>query len=171
MKFQQVLCIIAGLLPLVVIVSLDAVSDFVLFNNYISDLGVGQNAALFNASLAFAALLIVPFVMDVYKHYNYLIILFLAAALSLVGVGAFPASSELHKPIAALFFMLAFASVLVAGSRMKRKLSKGISIALGVLGFAGLAIFNPFIETLLVFAIGLWVAGVGLFSKRLYEKS
>jgi len=53
MKYQQALCIVAGLLPLIVVISLDvAVGEFVLFKNYISDLGVGTYASMFNASLA-----------------------------------------------------------------------------------------------------------------------
>ncbi len=171
MKYQQILCILAGLLPLAVILVLSAASsDFVLFRNFISDLGVSEHAMVFNATLVVAAFLAVPFAFHVYKG-SYLIVLFLATILSLIGVGLFPSTSELHKPLAALFFVLAFVTVLAAGTKMTRRKSRWISFALGVLGFAGLAVFSPFTETLLVFAIGLWVAGVGLFSKRLYEKS
>lgn len=169
MRYQSALCIIAGLLPLAVITALSLFADgFVLFSNYISELGVGGYAFLFNTSLIVAALLVVPFVFYVYGRYNYLIILFLAAATALVGVGFFPAGSGLHQPFAALFFILAFGTMLVAGTRMKRR-AKLISAALGLLGFAGLAFFSPFIEALLVYAIGLWVVVVGLQS-WLYEK-
>ena len=170
MRYQQILCIVAGLLPLVVVLLLSVVSDFVLFENFISDLGIGMYALVFNATLIIAALLAVPFAFHVYKRYNYLIILFLTTILFLIGVGLFPSTSGLHMPLAALFFLLAFATMLVAGTKMTRRRSRWTSFALGVLGFAGLAVFSPFTEALLVFAIGLWVTGVGLFSKRLYEK-
>lgn len=172
MKYQSVLCIVAGLLPLVIITALSfVVVSFSLFRNYISDLGVSQYALIFNSSLVVSGLLVMPFAFQVYKRYSYLIILFLAAAASLICVGLFPSSSELHKPFAALFFLLVLATILVAGTRMKRRTSRSVSITLGIMGFVGIAFFSPFTETLLVFAIGLWVAGVGLFSKRLYEKS
>ena len=171
MKYQQILCIIAGLLPLAVIIILSAASvNFVLFADFISDLGVGDYALIFNATLVVASLLAVPFAFHVYKRYNYLIILFLTTILFLIGVGLFPSTSGLHMPLAALFFLLAFATILAAGTKMTRRRSKWTSFALGVLGFYGLAVFSPLTETLLVFAIGFWVAGVGLFSKRLYEK-
>lgn len=169
MKYQPALCVIAGLLPLAVITALSFLtSGFALFVDYISVLGVGEYAALFNTSLIVAAILVVPFVFYTYKRYNYLIILFLAAAVSLAGVGLFPANSSLHQPIAALFFLLAFATMLAAGTRMRRKKSRWTSVGLAVLGFVGLAFFSPFIETLLVYATGVWVAGVGIGSKRLY---
>src|SRR3989338_9979399 len=171
MKYQQILCIMAGLLPLTVIVILSATStEFVLFKDFISKLGVGQYAIIFNSTLIVAPLLAIPFVFHVYKRYNYLIVLFLATVLSLVGVGLFPSTSEFHKPLAALFFLLAFATMLVSSTRMTRRWSRRTTFTLGILGFVGTAFFNPFTETLLVFAVGLWVAGVGLFSSRLYEK-
>ncbi len=171
MKYQQILCIIAGLLPLAVIVSLSAISNnFTLFGSFLSDLGTGEYALIFNFALIAAAILAIPFVFHVYKRYNYLILLFLATVLSLIVVGLFPSNSWLHKPMAGLFFMLAFATILVAGTKMTRRKSRWISFALGILGFAGLATFNPFTETLLVFAIGSWVAGAGLFSTGFYEK-
>ena len=170
LTYQQILCIIAGLLPLAVILLLSAAGDVVLFGEFISKLGVGQHALVFNSTLMVAPLLAIPFVFHVYKRYNYLIILFIATVLSLVGVGLFPSTSEFHKPLAALFFLLAFATMLVSSTRMTRRWSRRTTFTLGILGFVGTAFFNPFTETLLVFAVGLWVAGVGLFSSRLYEK-
>ena len=171
MKYQSVLCVLAGLLPLVTITALSVVvPGFFLFQNYISDLGVSQYALIFSFSLVASGLLIIPFIFLAYKKYSYLIVLFLAAILSLMGVVLFPLTSKFHKPVTALFFLLVLASILTAGTKMTRKWSRWTSITLGILGFAGIAFFNPLTETLLVFAIGLWVAGVGLFSKRLYEK-
>ena|SRR3989338_2653548 len=162
-RLMNSVCIIAGLLPLAVIIALSTAGDFVLFGDFISELGVGEHALVFNASLIVAALLIIPFVFHAYKRYGYLIVLFLITILSLAGVGFSPLTSELHKPLAALFFLLAFASIIAAGTKMIRREGRLASFGLGILGFAGLAVFNPFTETLLVFAIGLWVAGVGLF--------
>lgn len=171
MRYQSALCMVAGLMPLVVITALSSLtSGFVLFRDYISALGVGEYATVFNGSLIVAAVLVIPFVIYTYERYSYLIILFLATAASLAGVGLYPANSSLHQTIAAVFFLLAFTTIIVAGMRMRRRTSRSVSIALGIIGLAGLTFFSPFAETLLVYAIGLWVTGVGLFSKRLYEK-
>lgn len=170
MKYQQVLCIVAGLLPLAAITGLSfVVPGFSLSSSYISDLGVSPFGMFFNVSLILAALLAVPFVLQVYKRYNYLIILFMVAAALLVGVGVFPATSELHKPFAALFFLFALVSILIAGSKMQRKWSRWISFAAGILGIACLALFSPLTETVMIFVIGLWVAGVGVFYREIYK--
>lgn len=171
MKYYSLLCIIAGVFPLAVIAVLSILdNNFFIFKDYISKLGIGEYAVLFNSTLVTAAILVVPFVFYVYKRYNYLIILFLATAASLAAVGLFPSSSGLHGHVSATFFLLAFASIMASGAKMRRKKSRWTSITLGIAGFIGLAFFNPFVETLLVYAVGFWVIGVGLGSKRLYEK-
>lgn len=171
MRYQRTLCIIAGLLPLIVIVllSITTGTDFILFNNFLSDLGVGQHAAVFNTTLIVAPLLALPFIFHVYS--GRLTILFLATILSLIGVGLFSSTSWLHIPAASLFFLLALVTIMTTGTKMTRRWSRLISFAISITGFALLAAFNPLTETLLVFAIGLWVAGVGLFSKQTYARS
>ena len=163
----SVLCMIAGALPLAAIIAMSILTkDFVLFRDYLSDLGVGSYGFVFNLSLIAAGLLLIPFILHLYKSrpYKHLVALFLAAIIALFGVGMFPSSSWVHGYASGAFFLLAFATIFFAGVSMKR--GKAISIAVSLLGFAGLAVFSPFVETVQVFAIGLWVIGVGFFSLR-----
>lgn len=170
MKYESVLFVAAGLLPLVVITGLSLTTSFVPFNDYISILGTGDYAALFNASLIVAAILAVPFVISLKKEYNYnMKILFLSAAVALALVGIFPLPSPLHVYASGAFFLLAFATMIAAGLKT-RHLGGWVSAALGLIGFSGLTVFQPFVETLLVFAIGIWVIGVGLRAKKVYGK-
>lgn len=164
-NIRSVLCIIAGLLPLSIILTAPFLTDFSLFSDYISKIGVGNLAVVFNSSLILSATLVMPFVLMTYKRYNYLIVLFLAACVSLALVGLFPLSSPLHTTVSVAFFLLAFATIFLAGTKMK-SWKRAISIALAVLCFVGLIFFNPFIETLQVFAVGIWVAAVGVLSMK-----
>ena len=171
MRYYSVLCTIAGLLPLVVITVLSFLAkDFILFENYISDLGVSNYAVVFNSSLVIAAILIVPFILHLGKGYNYLKPVFFLAALAVAGVGIFPSLDPVHWYVSAAFFILAFLTILLAGIKIRSKPSGAISIFLALLCFAGLLVFNPFIETLQVYAIGIWIAAAGLLSKRVFGK-
>ncbi len=171
MRYYSVLCTIAGLLPLVVITALSFLAkDFILFENYISDLGVSNYAVVFNSSLVIAAILIVPFILHLGKGYNYLKPVFFLAALAVAGVGIFPSLDPVHWYVSAAFFILAFLTILLAGIKIRSKSSGAISIFLALLCFAGLLVFNPFIETLQVYAIGIWIAAAGLLSKRVFGK-
>lgn len=161
---------VAGALPLSAILVLSLLTNgFVLFRNYLSDLGVGSYGFAFNLSLIAASLMLIPFIIHLYKSrpYRRLVALFLAAVIALFGVGMFPATSSLHNYVSVTFFLLAFATIFFASLTMKR--GKAVSIAISLLGFAGLAVFSPFVETMQVFAIGLWVIGVGFFSLRRYS--
>ncbi|HLC76974.1 MAG TPA: DUF998 domain-containing protein [archaeon] len=165
MKSYSLLCMIAGILPLSIILIASASTEFSLFSEYISDIGVGPLSLIFNSSLVLSAILIIPFVLKARMHYKYSTILFLAAAVSLAAVGIFPLTSEFHSIVAGTFFVLAFASVLFAGLGMKGR-KKNISIAVAILCATGLIFFNPFVETLQVFSVGIWVAAVGFLNRK-----
>ena len=171
MRYYAALCVVAGLLPLVVITVLSFLAkDFILFESYISDLGVSDYAIVFNASLVIAAILVVPFILRLGKGYNYLKPVFFLAAMAVACVGIFPSSDPVHWYVSAAFFILAFLTILLAGIKIRSKPSGAISIFLALLCFAGLLIFNPFIETLQVYTIGLWIAVAGLLSKKIFGK-
>ncbi|KKU14256.1 MAG: hypothetical protein UX22_C0030G0004 [Candidatus Jorgensenbacteria bacterium GW2011_GWA2_45_9] len=170
MRYYAALCVVAGLLPLAVITVLShMVKDFILFESYISDLGVSSYAIVFNSSLVIAAILIVPFILHLGKRYNYLKPVFFLAAVAVAGVGLFPSSDPVHWYVSAAFFILTFLTILLAGIKVRSKPSGAISIFLALLCFAGLLVFNPFIETLQVYAIGLWIAAAGLLSKGIFS--
>ncbi|MFA4819535.1 MAG: DUF998 domain-containing protein [Candidatus Aenigmatarchaeota archaeon] len=171
MKYYSALCVVSGLLPLAVITVLSFLAkDFTLFENYISDLGVSNYAIVFNASLVIAAILIVPFILHLGKRYNYLKPVFFFAAVAVAGVGIFPSSGPVHWYVSAAFFILTFLTILLSGIKKRSKPSGALSIFLALLCFAGLLIFNPFIETLQVYAIGLWIAAAGLLSESIFGK-
>lgn len=171
MRYYSALCVVSGLLPLAAISALSFLaSGFTLFEDYISDLGVSNYAIVFNSSLVIAAVLIVPFILHLGKRYNYLKPVFFLAAVAVAGVGVFPSSDPVHWYVSAAFFILAFLTILLAGIKVRSKPSGAISILLALLCFAGLLVFNPFIETLQVFAVGLWVAIAGLLSKSIFGK-
>ena len=164
MRYYSLLCVVAGLLPLAVITGLSAMNKgFVLFGDYISGLGIGQYAILFNGSLVLAALLSAPFLAGMRK--GTVSYMFIGAATSLVGIGLFPLPSLAHWYFAAGFFLLIFASILATGLAIKGAAGK-ISIGVGILGFAGMLTFSPAVETILVYTIGGWVIAAGLRYKK-----
>lgn len=165
MKIYKMCGIIAALIPIVTIIALSFLAkDFTLFSNYISDLGVSEYAIIFNTSLIIAGILLLPLVLHIYEKDKYLAVLFLTTGAALAGVGIFNEASELHTSVSAAFFLLSFITMLYAGIREKSDFGK-VSIVLSLLGFLGLAFFNPFIETLLVFAIAGWIVAFAMKMK------
>ena len=166
-KLDKLLCIIAGLLPLAVITLLAAIDpNFILFSDYLSKLGTGQYAIVFNCSLVVAAFFSAPFLYRIGKGPGYA---FIAAAFALAGVGVFPATSWLHVYFAGAFFLLMFASILTIGLKIWGR-GGHLSVAVGIFGFTGLVFLNPFIETVLVYVIGIWVVGAAVVYKKIKSK-
>ncbi|MEK6837101.1 MAG: DUF998 domain-containing protein [Nanoarchaeota archaeon] len=157
MKYYQITAIFASVLAITTIVILSLLAkEFVLFNNYISDLGISEYAMIFNAALVVSGILIAPLAAHLYKKDRHLALLLLATGTALAGVGIFSETSGLHMTVSAMFFIFSFITAMYFGIKNKTNFGK-LSVALSILGFLGLAFFNPLIETVEVFAIAAWI--------------
>ncbi|HUY70491.1 MAG TPA: DUF998 domain-containing protein [Candidatus Baltobacteraceae bacterium] len=116
--------------------------NYSLQNNYISDLGVGSTAALFNTSIiAFGIILIVSGILILKSGRKYRAIAFIVAGIGGMCVGLFPETTGLPHIIAAT---IAFGGVAVSAicfTKVFRGAARYYSLISGLLGIAILALF------------------------------
>ena len=117
--------------------------------NYISDLGVGPSAIIFNSSVFLLGLLIL-FGIYFLRHapnFKILNILLLLMALGTMGVGVFTeAFTLIHGAIASVAFFFAALSAISSVKVLKKPLSL-ISIVLGFVTLTALALYSMGIVT------------------------
>jgi hypothetical membrane protein len=115
-----------------------------LSQNYISDLGVGNNALIFNGSIIILGIMVIvtAALMPYRKKYTAFVALGGAGAML---VGAFPAPSPFHVVGAALAFVIGGIFALCSWKIMEKPLS--YATALGVIS---------------LFSLALWASGVYL---------
>lgn len=112
--------------------------------NYISDLGVGLTAPIFNSSIIFLGIVVIIssiLLYPVYKSKLLSTLLFLAG-FGATGVGVFPIGSPygLHTIMSATTFIFAGTSAIIVYRFTSRPISI-ISIILGVISLTALALF------------------------------
>jgi len=171
------------LFNLLFILSLLNSPNFVLFTNYLSDLGAGPSSLYFNSgcilagTLLFAVFALLLRESKAIKFSGIGCAIGMLSSLALIGVGLFPETTGLHGAVSAAYFLLSGLSVL------SYTLSYGAYIGfanrlalLGALHFIftillAAAIFSgtksaPRYETLTVFAFQLWVLAAAFANKR-----
>jgi hypothetical membrane protein len=119
--------------------------DYSISNNYISDLGVGPSAPLFNSSVLVLGLSVVASVYllrHVYgKHLVFLIFLFLCG-IGAVGAGLFPANlSVIHQFFSMLAFLFGALSA-VASLKIQKSPFSYIAAILGLFSLVAFAMFT-----------------------------
>ena len=147
-------------------------SEYELFDNYLSDLGVGPGAWAFNAGAVIAGCLLAAFAIGGFRWYFGGCALMKAGsallALSsvfLIGVGVFTEDAgDVHLFVSYAFFIFAFLSLAVlAVARLNTvrnitDLFFLVSVVALISGVAAVGMTgpDPFAETVAVFAILLW---------------
>lgn len=150
--------------------------------NYISDLGVGPSALIFNASVFLLGSLMIIGAYFLQRAFNLkiLTVLLALAALGSMGVGIFTENSEPMHSIASLFvFLPGGLSAVYSYKLMKRPFSL-INILLGLMSLVALVLFamNLYLglgvggmERMIVYPILIWTIGFGGFLIACPEKS
>jgi hypothetical membrane protein len=113
-------------------------------DNYVSDLGVGPSAVIFNASVFLLGLLLLAgtYFQRRNPHFKTLNTLLLLMAIGAMGVGVFTKDFTLaHGAVSSAAFFFAGLSALTSFKVLQKPLSH-ISIALGTMTLAALALFS-----------------------------
>ena len=112
-------------------------------DNYVSDLGVGNSALLFNGSIFIIGLLISTSACLIFQRFRnklFSVLLFLGG-IGTMGVGVFPETTgSIHLAFALIAFLCGGLSMIASYMIVKKPLSI-ISIALGVVTLSALILF------------------------------
>jgi hypothetical membrane protein len=141
-------------------------------DNYISDLGVGPSALIFNSSVFLFGLMIV-----VASYYIWRIskgklvtVMFLLAGIGAMGVGVFPESVEVIHPIVSLIAFLFGGLSAIAAYRLEKPPLNYISVIMGLIALIALVLFitqnflglgKGGMERMIAYPIILWIIGFG----------
>jgi len=149
--------------------------------NYMSDLGIGQYAMIFNASVFLLGLFIIVGTYFLQRAFNVkiLTVLLILLALGYMGVGIFTENSEtMHFIAALLVFIFGGLSAIYSYKLMKLPFSL-ISVILGLMTLSAMVLFgvNQYLglgaggmQRMVVYPILIWIIGFGGYLIALTEK-
>lgn len=136
--------------------------------NYISDLGVGSTAIVFNSSIIVLGLLGIIGSLLLYKIEKIFSLLLLLASLGALGVGLFPETTGILHTISALITFLFGGLAAIYSSRISKGMFKYIWIILGIFSLIALGLYIPKyylglgrggMERLIVYPVLIWLLG------------
>jgi len=140
--------------------------------NYISDLGVGPSALIFNSSVFLLGVLAVSGVYFIQKAFSFKLFSILAAiaGIGAMGVGLFPEDAGvIHAVFSLLTFLFAGISA-IASYRLQKPPLSYLSIMLGTMSLVALVLFASGIhlglgkggmERMIAYPALLWMVGFG----------
>jgi len=140
--------------------------------NYISDLGVGPSAMIFNSSVFLMGLLILIGAYFFQRAFNFklLTVLLVLTAIGAMGVGVFTENSgSVHHVVSLIAFLFGGLSSIASYRLVKRPLSV-IAVILGLMSLGALGLYGAQIylglgvggmERMIVYPILMWGAGFG----------
>jgi hypothetical membrane protein len=144
--------------------------DYSVANNYISDLGVGSTADIFNISIVVVGIAIIISGVFLQKFSMSLRIVLILAGIGAMGVGVFPETTgSLHTYSSLLVFLMASIAPYFIAWKLRNTLSI-IWVILGTLGLISLILYVPGVylglgkggmERLIVYPDLLWALGFG----------
>jgi hypothetical membrane protein len=123
--------------------------DYRLSGNYVSDLGVGPSAIIFNLSVFLLGLLLIigTYFMRHLSDFKMLNILLFVMAVGAMGVGVFTEDfSVAHAAASSMAFLFGGLSAMASAKIMKKPFSL-VSIALGVMTIGALVLYSSGIIT------------------------
>ncbi len=154
--------------------------------NYISDLGIGPSATIFNSSAFVLGLLLITgtYYLRQNSHFKAVSIMLFLTALGAMGIGVFTKNYRTaHGAVATMAFFFAGLSAITSFRVLKKPLSF-LSVTLGAMTLGALALFSigmitsgsltsdiaynsdfyiglgpGGIEHMIIYPIGLWLAG------------
>lgn len=140
--------------------------------NYISDLGVGSTALIFNSSVFLLGLLVVAgayFIREAFKS-NLLFITLTLTGIGAMMVGLFPETAGVMHTIASLITFLFGGLAAIVSYRVEKPPFSYLSVVLGALGLVGLGLFASGnylslgvggMERMIAHPVLLWAVGFG----------
>lgn len=150
--------------------------------NYISDLGVGPSAMIFNSSVFLMGLLILIGAYFFQRAFNFklLTLLLVLTAIGAMGVGVFTEhSGNVHLVVSLIAFLFGGLSSIESYKLVKRPFSI-IAVILGLMALGALVLYGAQIylglgvggmERMIVYPILLWGAGIGGYLLANQEKA
>jgi hypothetical membrane protein len=140
--------------------------------NYISDLGVGSTALIFNSSVFLLGLLVVAgayFIREAFKS-NFLFITLTLTGIGAMMVGLFPETAGVMHTIASLITFLFGGLAAIVSYKVEKPPFSYLSVVLGALGLVGLGLFASGnylslgvggMERMIAHPVLLWAVGFG----------
>lgn len=140
--------------------------------NYISDLGVGSTALVFNSSVFLLGLLVVAgayFIREAFKS-NFLFIALILTGIGAMMVGLFPETAGVMHTIASLITFLFGGLAAIVSYKVENPPFSYLSVVLGALGLVGLGLFASGnylslgvggMERMIAHPVLLWAVGFG----------
>lgn len=140
--------------------------------NYISDLGVGSTALIFNSSVFLLGLLVVAgayFIREAFKS-NFLFITLILTGIGAMMVGLFPETAGVMHTIASLITFLFGGLAAIVSYKVEKPPFSYLSVVLGALGLVGLGLFAcgnylslgvGGMERMIAHPVLLWAVGFG----------
>jgi len=150
--------------------------------NYISDLGVGPSAMIFNSSVFLMGLLILIGAYFFQRAFNFklLTVLLVLTAIGAMGVGVFTENSgSVHHVVSLIAFLFGGLSSIASYRLVKQPLSV-IAVILGLMALGALGLYGAQIylglgaggmERMIVYPILMWGAGFGGYLLANHEKA
>lgn len=149
-----------------------AVSNYSISTNYISDLGVGPSAMIFNSSVFLLGLLILVGALFLQRAFDFkpLTILLILTSLGSMGVGVFTEHYGSIHPIVSLIAFLFGALSCIASIKLLKLPFSVIAVILGLTALAALGLFGAKdylglgpggMERMIAYPILVWGAGFG----------
>jgi hypothetical membrane protein len=141
-------------------------------DNYISDLGVGPSALIFNSSIILFGLMIVAGTYFIYRVFRsrFLLVLLTLAGIGAMGVGVFTESAGgIHVVFSLITFLFGGLSA-IAFYKVEKTPFNWLSVVLGTMGLVALVLFGSSnylglgaggMERMIAYPILLWGAGLG----------
>jgi hypothetical membrane protein len=140
--------------------------------NYISDLGVGSTALIFNSSVFLLGLLVVAgayFIREAFKS-SFLFIALILTGIGAMMVGLFPETAGVMHTIASLITFLFGGLAAIVSYKVENPPFSYLSVVLGALGLVGLGLFASGnylslgvggMERMIAHPVLLWAVGFG----------
>ena len=140
--------------------------------NYISDLGVGSTALIFNSSVFLLGLLVVAgayFIREAFKS-NFLFITLILTGIGAMMVGLFPETAGVMHTIASLITFLFGGLAAIVSYKVEKPPFSYLSVVLGAMGLVGLGLFASGnylslgvggMERMIAHPVLLWAVGFG----------
>ncbi|MDO8553696.1 MAG: DUF998 domain-containing protein [Candidatus Micrarchaeota archaeon] len=124
--------------------------------NFISDLGVGPTAPLFNSSIILFGISLLASSFFINRLFKYLpvTILLLVTSLGVIGVGIFPENIKLWHFIASFIAFFFGATVAIVTYKLEKPPLSYLSVVLGLISLASLVLFVSGIH------LGLGIGGI-----------
>jgi hypothetical membrane protein len=147
-------------------------SNYNVSTNYISDLGVGDSAIIFNSSIFLLGLVIVASAYFIQRAYNskLTLIMLIMTGIGAMGVGLFTEDThQIHIAFSLVVFLFGGLSAIVCYKLQKPPLSY-ISVILGAATLVALALFGSEnylglgpggMERMIAYPVLLWAIGFG----------